>query len=149
MIFTTEPNLLFFFQNLSDRKMCRGHAKILQTKQLIRMWIFIKRIFSLCFGWRKLQTFKSLPEYPSVIFAIASKSTSSAISSFAKITLKIFDLFAESGRLTINLHRRSTLKRRCQRYRNQRIVDSLSLPSGKPSNYCFVKVKWSVGSSQY
>lgn len=59
----------------------------------------------------KLQTFKSLPEYPSVIFAIASKSTSCAISSFANITFKIFDLFAESGRLTINLHRRSRSKR--------------------------------------
>lgn len=51
------------------------------------------------------QTFKSLPEYPSVMLAIASRSTLGANSSLANITLKIFSLFGASGKLTISLHK--------------------------------------------
>uniref|UniRef100_A0A7C9DWV3 Uncharacterized protein n=1 Tax=Opuntia streptacantha TaxID=393608 RepID=A0A7C9DWV3_OPUST len=46
---------------------------------------------------------RSLPEYPSVMLAIASKSTSGDNSSLAKITLRIFALLGASGKLTINL----------------------------------------------
>lgn len=67
-----------------------------------------------------METFKSLPEYPSVIFAIASKSTSGAISSFARMTLKIFDLFVASGRLTINLH--SSMQERLNNGSNMRNI---------------------------
>jgi len=56
-------------------------------------------------------TFRSLPEYPSVILDIASKSTSSAKSSFAKMTLRIFSLFGATGKLTINLHKKKRKKK--------------------------------------
>lgn len=51
----------------------------------------------------KNQTFRSLPEYPSVMFAIESRSTSEDKSSLANITFRIFSLLAASGKLTINL----------------------------------------------
>jgi hypothetical protein len=55
-------------------------------------------------GTRKSKrTFRSLPEYPSVILASESISTSDPSSSFAKITFRIFSLFDASGKFTINL----------------------------------------------
>uniref|UniRef100_A0A7C9DUR7 Uncharacterized protein n=1 Tax=Opuntia streptacantha TaxID=393608 RepID=A0A7C9DUR7_OPUST len=46
---------------------------------------------------------RSLPEYPSVMLAIASRSMSQDNSSFANMTLRIFALLVASGKLTINL----------------------------------------------
>jgi hypothetical protein len=95
------------------------------------------------------QTFKSLPEYPSVILATDPRSTSGANVSLDNMTFKIFSLFCASGRSTIILPVRINAKRLAVDTRLSTSGNHRSLPARKPSNNSFIKIMWPICGSKY
>jgi len=92
-------HLLFLLKNFTNGAIRRSYTEILRGREDISF-----KLLHITEEYKAHQhTFKSLPEYPSVILATDSRSTSGVNVSLDSRTFKIFSLFDASGRLTIIL----------------------------------------------